>query len=392
MEEDIETMDCKNLEDEAEKAAALLQQVRNRRKGLVEEVRNLKKRVKTLETKLPKLSLEIGGFDTTRDNLTKSIPELRIQSELSKSDASKLVELNKKVAKCKSDMSACAMKASKLEGEVARIQQAILDVGGPRYKKQKELCDEILTNLNNAEKSLNMATVTVTTSRKAANKARETRVNVEKQLEECEQTLNEKKAEFKALEEDAMKVMQAFEEVKAIEAEKREALDSIYKEIEELKKSQSNVKVAEIELAGQIDSFNKQMGECEKKAHHWNKELDRIRKAAMEDDDFDLSDDEEQDDETKGDGDKADNDTEMEESDAVSDGADQEAPTKQPFERKDSLPVLSPKILEKYDKDVIKEEITILETERNTIAKNANMGAIEEYRKKEADYLSRYVS
>jgi structural maintenance of chromosome 4 len=56
-----------------------------------------------------------------------------------------------------------------------------------------------------------------------------------------------------------------------------------------------------------------------------------------------------------------------------------------------SLLSLSHSVLEKYDPEDIKETIGTLEAERNLLAKNANMGAITEYRKKETDYLSRYV-
>jgi structural maintenance of chromosome 4 len=54
-----------------------------------------------------------------------------------------------------------------------------------------------------------------------------------------------------------------------------------------------------------------------------------------------------------------------------------------------SLPQLSDASLEQYSTDSIKNDIAILEKERDTLAKNTNMGAIAEYRKKEADYLSR---
>jgi len=45
--------------------------------------------------------------------------------------------------------------------------------------------------------------------------------------------------------------------------------------------------------------------------------------------------------------------------------------------------------LEKYDLEELKGTMSTLQNERNILAKNANMGAIAEYRKKEADYLSR---
>ena len=54
-----------------------------------------------------------------------------------------------------------------------------------------------------------------------------------------------------------------------------------------------------------------------------------------------------------------------------------------------SLPQLSDASLEQYSTDSIRNDIAILEKERDTLAKNTNMGAIAEYRKKEADYLSR---
>jgi structural maintenance of chromosome 4 len=56
---------------------------------------------------------------------------------------------------------------------------------------------------------------------------------------------------------------------------------------------------------------------------------------------------------------------------------------------KSSLPKLADSSLEQYSMESVKNDIAILEKERDTLAKNANMGAIAEYKKKEADYLSR---
>jgi structural maintenance of chromosome 4 len=133
---------------------------------------------------------------------------------------------------------------------------------------------------------------------------------------------------------------------------------------------------------GQIDAFDNQVSESSKKLHHWNAEISKVRAAAEDDDDMDLSDDEEEEEDLPSINAKdAEGDVEMEEGET--------APKRKDRATKSSLPTLSFAALEKYDKDEIKEEITFLETERNTIAKNANMGAIAEYRKKEVDYLAR---
>jgi len=166
--------------------------------------------------------------------------------------------------------------------------------------------------------------------------------------------------------------------------------------VEDLKKSQSKVKVVEIELIGKVEAYDKQIKDCEVNQQKWNDQVAKLRAAAEEDDDFDLSDDEEEDEEsprrTIEDDNDDDDDDEMEDAETMEGKSeDTDAAANKPKAKvsKSSLPTLSSAALEKYNKDEVKSDIEILETERNTIAKNANMGAIAEYRKKEADYLAR---
>ena len=352
----------------------------------MEEIRTLKKRVKVLTLKLPKLEMEIAGCDTTREELTKRIPELRVESELSTEDAKKVQDLNRKVEKCKTDMASCAMLASKLEADVARLQKAILDAGGSKLKNQQAACEKALSNLDSAEKALNTAKVAITSSAKAAKKARDAKETAETDLEKCRELLDEKQIAFKALETDALKVMQAYEEVKAVEEERRLALEAVSKECEELKKSTSEIKCIEIDLLGKVEAFDKQISECQRRITQWEQEIKHLRSAEEEDDDYDESDDESED---EAENKSVEADVEMD------DGEEQEAPAEKPLVAKtknggrSSLPMLPFPSLEQYNIDEVKNDIAVLERERSTLAKNANMCAIAEYRKKEADYLAR---
>ena len=394
MDIDDNELDCKQIEAEARDALKALQDCRSTRKSLVEEVRKLKRRVKTLEVKIPKLAMEIEGCDTTRENLTKSIPELREQCTVSEADANKLSELKSNAEKCKMDMASCAMQASKLETEVAKLQKAILDAGGPKLKKQQEKCEKALKMENDTSKELNAAKVAVKSSEKAAEKASKAAAAAEEDLEKSRNSLEKKSAERKDLEGHAEAVFMAFENVKIVEAEKRAALEAVSKEIEELKKSQSMLKCAEVELVATIDNLDKVVKDCEKRVAHWDQEISKLHDAEEKEDDFDESDDEAEADkeeanesgvaekEEVGEAD-ASGEAEMETED---DGAEKKTPESSGIK---SLPTLPRAALEQYDAAELKEDIAVLEKERSSIAKNANMGAIEEYRKKEADYLSK---
>lgn len=116
--------------------------------------------------------------------------------------------------------------------------------------------------------------------------------------------------------------------------------------------------------------------------------------------DYDFSDDEDEDeDEDKKMQEDEDKESDAEEDDAMDDDEvkdDAEVPkdddtktVKKAAAGLSSLPKLANASLEQYSADSIKNDISVLEKERDTLAKNANMGAIAEYRKKEADYLSR---
>ena len=59
--------------------------------------------------------------------------------------------------------------------------------------------------------------------------------------------------------------------------------------------------------------------------------------------------------------------------------------------RDSSLPIYTENAITQYDPEEIREDIATLEQERDAMAKHANMAAIAEYRRKEEDYLKRYV-
>jgi structural maintenance of chromosome 4 len=382
------------LEHEAEQAQELVQQCRKRRRELAEESRSLQRSIKALEVKLPKLRMEIDGFDTSRRELGKLIPDLRSKCELSTEDKAKLKELQKKIHSCKTDMSSCEKQARKLESEVTTLQKSILDAGGSKLKSQQAACSKILSALNDAEKALNSAKVAITTSKKAAAKAKQQIEDAEQQTTESIDALEKKESELEGLEEKAAKVSEAFETVKEFEAEKREALELARKEVEELKKTHANARCLEIELAGQVEEFDRLLAESKSKKKHWQKELGKLVKAEEADDEFDFSDDEEAGEVREEEVNKSTARESAEDEEMASDegeSADKRNTAKEDEDPKSgsSLPVYSFSALEKYDVKEIKGDIELLESERNDLAKNTNMGAIEEYRRKEADYLAR---
>lgn len=318
--------------------------------------------------------MEISSFDGVRSDLIKFIPQLRSQSIVCEGDAAILSSLTLEVSKCKTEMSSCAILASKLEAEVGRLQKNILGAGGLPFKKQQTACEKAVADIKTAEKALAAAQVAVTTNEKASVKANKAIALITVETEQCVLSINEKNEELASLEKDALAVKESFDKVKLLEEERRSVLEDAIKECEVLKKSQADVKCKELELLGQIEGIDKLLSEAEMRFEKWELEISKLHNA--EDDTYAESIEEEQPDcleETAG---------VVEDVTAAGDESNGNL-------MKPSVHRISVDNLKNYDASEIAQKISILESERNSIAKNANMGAIAEYRKKEADYLAR---
>jgi len=383
---DMSQEECSKLEALAVTALEELKECKKNRRSLANEIRELNKSIKQDSRKVPKLSLEIASCDTTREELTKRIPELQSQCELSQSDKAKLLKLNKNVQKCKNEMASCAKLAAKLESNVAQIQKSILEAGGSKLTKQQKACETALSNLKTTSKKLNSAKVAIKSSKKAAKKACAMKETTQKDLERSQELVEERKIEFKALEGEALAVMQAYEEVKKVELEKKQALQAVSKESEDLKKAQSKIKCNEVELLAKLENCDKNIHDYEKRNKHWKHELSKLITEEEQGDEYDCCDGEE--DKEKG---QENNDSTGDEDMEDVETTDVPSTSKSTQEKRkeSSLPIYPICALQQYSEDEVKFDIGVLENERKSIAKNANMTAIGEYRRKEADYLLR---
>jgi structural maintenance of chromosome 4 len=281
VEDNNDADDAAELERLAQQAMQEYKSCRETRRALAEEIRGLEKKIKSLTVKIPKLEMEVSGCDTTRETLTKSIPELRAASTMSAADASKLKGLKDKVGKCKSDMASCAMLASKLEAEVAKLQKDIVNAGGEKLKKQVAKVDAATTKLNDANTALNTARVAVTSSEKSAVKADEEREAAEKQLEEEAAKLVETGESLKTLEAEALIVMQTYEAAQETVVAKNKELEGVHKELEELKDATSKLKLIEVDLLGKVADYEKALKEHNGRTKFWKDEIAKVRGRAQ---------------------------------------------------------------------------------------------------------------
>lgn len=389
------------LEGELAKVDSDLKTCRDRRKEIAHEGRTLKKTIRDLEATIPKLTVEVNGCDTTRKELTQLLPMLQAQTKLSDEDEHNLKSLQADLKRCENDMAKCTEAASGLEIEVEDLQKQIMNAGGSRLKEQQAACKKTVSELNTAEKSLNAARVAITSNEKAVKKAEGIMAKTESELATLEDQQEKFQQEILMLESDAVRVQKAFDKAKELEAKASKKMNEALTECEALKSTLSNAKFIELELSSKLEDLAKNLSQAAAKKDKWEADLAKLRDAAEEDlDDLVDSDSEDEDLDdhkpistddhtepncTTTNGSRMDVDEDVEATASI----DEEQAVVEKTGPKPILPIYDPEELNVFNSEAIKHDIAVLEGERNTLAKNANMGAIAEYRKKEADYLSR---
>ena len=224
-------------------------------------------------------------------------------------------------------------------------------------------------------------------------------------LAEEESTKLEKSlVDLKDIEEGAFEAMKVHEAAKDAADAKAKEMEEKDKELDVLREQVSKSKLAEVELLARLTGYETQIKEHNGRIRFWMEEIDKLREQEEQDAEFDLSDDEDEDEDGESDegedmgeeeedeeGQTSEMDVtkaegeEGEEGEEASVKNEKKAKQKQPI----VLPTLDEDSLLEYDRGELKRDIEDLEKERDALGKNANMSAIAEYRRKEADYLEK---
>lgn len=160
----------------------------------------------------------------------------------------RVAALLKTEARLEKEMAAAAKRAAAAEGELAALQKGILELGGPRLKRQQAKVDLAAKAQDEAVALLNKAGVDRAAEEKKAAKAAEAQGKKAAELEEAKAKFEATQADFKALEEEAFQVMQAYEAAKAEAEAKKGELGALTAEWEALKKEVATVRAVEVDL------------------------------------------------------------------------------------------------------------------------------------------------
>ncbi|NXD80625.1 SMC4 protein, partial [Halcyon senegalensis] len=337
---DVSEEEVSKMESQLQKDSKRAVQYEEEKFQLEEAIRKLQHGVWEMKNTLEKYKASIQGLSEQEINQKSQVKELEAKIIATAPDKNKQKELEEAHSSYKKDYERVAEKAGKIETEVKRLHNLIMETNNRKLKTQQDKLDKINQEIDEWTSAVTKAQVAVKTADRNLKKMEESVRRTEKEIEDNEKEIKKLTEELTTLEDKATEVLnecrQAEETLPAVQEEHR----GLLQEIKSIQDDEHALQREALNIKLKIEQIDSHISAHQSKIKYWQKEISKLSLHAIED--------------------------------------------KPPEE----LPVLSQEELEAIkDPDIITKQIALLEAQCHEM--KPNLSAIAEYKKKEELYLKR---
>ncbi|XP_076002157.1 structural maintenance of chromosomes protein 4 isoform X1 [Genypterus blacodes] len=337
---EVSQQELDHMESKLNEKVTKLQGCQERKLQLEENVQRVRPQLRDMKNTLEKYSNSMTSLADQETHLKIQIKELEANVLAAAPDKAKQKQLEKSLGAFKQDFEAASSKAGKVENEVKRLHNLIVDINSHKLKAQQDKLDTINKGLDECSSTITKAQVAIKTADRNLKKCEESVTRVQTELQETQKSMEQLTEQLKKLEDEAGAIMKACQEAEEALPEVQEQYQGVLKEIKALQQQEHTLQEESLSVRLRIEQIDATINEHNGKIKHWHKEAAKLSLHAIDD---------------------------------------------KPAEE---LPVLTP-----ADLDEMKDPNTIINTmmklETQSAQMKPNLGAIAEYKKKEELYLQR---
>ncbi|PWZ00072.1 hypothetical protein BCV70DRAFT_200239 [Testicularia cyperi] len=350
-------------------------------------------RAPQIDMALEKIKMDLESGEQRVHEAKKRVAELRAESKPDADDASRIQELDAQISGLDKEIAKLSGKAADIEADINGLQEKILEAGGLAMRTQKSKVDGI-------KEMMELSSERITKAEVAKAKAEKDMVKHQKSLDKAQQQLEDLDGEIEALKTEitqkasaADSVRSKVEEAQHVMDTKAEERDEIKTQLDERSESANSFRALEMEIKQKLEDNERSLQDNDKRLRHWQEKLSTLVLHHIDEDDEEEAADEEEGEEGQK-GEAKERQTKAASKSTSSrkriDGDDGELQDDDDDEEEDmplELPEYPEDELRAIDKESIKAEIVVYEEK---VAKgSANMSVLAEYRRREAEFVSR---
>lgn len=353
----------KNSETLFQAAQKELSSLKSTKSKLEKESKSLKKQRQKLVLKLSKLKMEIASLPEQHASLKAELDDALSEFGESENDdetQKRIDELRIKLENEQKILNEAEKKCAIVKKSVDELQSKIMDAGGDTLRDQKAAVKQITDDLKKATKTLSKAHVDIRSNKKAATKAQDAALDFEKQEAKANKTVEKIRAELQRMDDDAQELLQRREQAQEALKERETALRAIELEFRKVQKVVSDIKMALVDVESEHEDLVKSSKKNENVVNHWTEKVKLLVETYIQ--------------MMK----EAPKTTIKKKEEEKEDEKVEEDTPKVKFQDEE--------LISQFELKKIENEIVILEDSRDKVKNTINMGAIQEYFTKQAEY------
>uniref|UniRef100_A0A8C0J580 Structural maintenance of chromosomes protein 4 n=1 Tax=Chelonoidis abingdonii TaxID=106734 RepID=A0A8C0J580_CHEAB len=337
---EISEEEANKMESQLQKDSIKAMQYQEERVQLEEAIVKLRLCVQEMKNTLEKYTASIQSLSEQEVHLKVQVKELEANVIAAAPDKNKQKQLEKTLNTFKKDYESVAEKASKVESEVKRLHNLIIEINNHKLKAQQDKLDKINKEIDECASAITKAHVAIKTADRNLKKSEESVLRTEKEIGDNEKEMKDLTEELTTLEEKATEVMNNCKQAEESLPEVQEEYRNLLQEMKAIQEDEHALQKEALNIRLKIEQIDSHIGEHQSKIKYWQREISKISLHPIED------------------------------------------------KLVEELPVLNQEELEAIkDPDILTNQIALLEAQCHEM--KPNLGAIAEYNKKEELYLNR---
>ncbi|KAF9152990.1 hypothetical protein BG015_004315 [Linnemannia schmuckeri] len=237
-----------------------------------------------MEMRLSMFKMDVQANQKRIAESEKRIEALRNEAEPKPTEVAKMKALNSKVKELKDEVVAIKQNAKSIEAKIKDLQNKILDAGGVKLRAQKSKADGL-------KEQIEALGDKATKTKVAKNKAEKDTVKLGTQIAKHEKELAEVSVDLEALEQqikektqEAVGIRKRAEDAKLIMEEKKEEMEELKLELDAKLKVINRIRTAEVQMRNQLDDLKQSLAEHERRLKHWR---DLLKELTIQEVDYD---------------------------------------------------------------------------------------------------------
>uniref|UniRef100_A0A7M4FW58 Structural maintenance of chromosomes protein n=1 Tax=Crocodylus porosus TaxID=8502 RepID=A0A7M4FW58_CROPO len=334
-EEEVNKMELQ-LQNDSKKAVCYQEE----KVELEDAIRKLRQSVQEMRSTLEKYTASIQSLSEQEVLLKDQLKELEDNVIAAAPDKNKQNDLEKNLNAFKKDYECVAGKAGKVESEVKRLHNLIIEINNHKLKAQQDKLDKINKEIDKYTSAVTKAQVAIKTADRNLKKSEESVLCTEKEIGDNEKEIDDLTKMLTTLEEKATEVMNDCKQAEESLPEVQEQHRNLLHTMKSIQEDEHVLQKEALSIRLKIEQIDSHVAEHQSKIKYWQKEISKISLHHVQ------------------------------------------------AEPVEELPVLNQEELEAIkDPDIIINQIALLEAQCHEM--KPNLGAIAEYNEKEELYLKR---